>query len=116
PGAAQLQLLDSVATSVTRRRGDAEKFAREAIRKKCDCIVTAGGDGTLNEVVNGMARRANDVCIGLVPLRTGNDFARSLGLPATIDENIDILLSAKTTPIDFVRVKSDRARYFVNVS
>jgi diacylglycerol kinase (ATP) len=112
----QLERLDPVAMRITRRRGDAEKFAREAIRKKCDCIVTAGGDGTLNEVVNGMARRANDVCIGLVPIGTGNDFARSLGLPATIDENIDILLSAKTTPIDFVRVKSDRARYFVNVS
>ena len=113
---AQLQRLDPVALRLTRRRGDAEKFAREAIRKKCDSIVTAGGDGTLNEVINGIARRASKVCIGLVPLGTGNDFARSLGLPATVDENIDILLSAQTTPIDLVRVESDRTRYFVNVS
>jgi diacylglycerol kinase (ATP) len=113
---AQLQRLDSVATCVTRRRGDAEKFARQAMRKKCDCIVTAGGDGTLNEVINGIARRANKISIGLVPLGTGNDFARSLNLPATVDENIDILLSANTTQIDLVRVKSDRTRYFVNVS
>src|SRR6202022_4328106 len=49
----QLQRLDPVAMRVTRRRGEAEKFAREAIRKKCDCIVTAGGDGTLNEGANG---------------------------------------------------------------
>jgi diacylglycerol kinase (ATP) len=113
---AQLRRLDSVAIRVTRRRGDAEKFAREAIREKCDCIVTAGGDGTLNEVINGIGRRASKVCIGLVPLGTGNDFARSLNLPATVDENIDILLSAKTMSIDLVRVKSDRTRYFVNVS
>ena len=113
---AQLQRLDPVALRLTRRRGDAEKFAREAIRKKCDSIVTAGGDGTLNEVINGIARRASKVCIGLVPLGTGNDYARSLGLPATVDENIDILLSAQTTPIDLVRVESDRTRYFVNVS
>ena len=112
----QLRRLDPAAVRATRRRGDAEKFAREAIRKKCDYIVTAGGDGTLNEVINGIARRANNVCIGLVPLGTGNDFARSLDLPATVDENIDILLSAKTTPIDLVRVESDRTRYFVNVS
>ena len=113
---AQLQRLDPFAIRTTRRRGDAEKFAREAIRKKCNCIVTAGGDGTLNGVINGIAKRANEVSVGLVPLGTGNDFARSLGLPATINENIDILLSAKTTPIDLVRVESDRPRYFVNVS
>jgi diacylglycerol kinase (ATP) len=112
----QLQRLDPVVMRVTRRRRDAEKFAREAIRKKCDCIVTVGGDGTLNEVINGIARHANALCVGLVPLGTGNDFARSLELPTTVDENIDILLSAETTPIDFVRVESDRTRYFVNVS
>jgi diacylglycerol kinase (ATP) len=113
---AQLQRLDPLAIRVTRRPGDAEKFAREAIRKRCDCIVTAGGDGTLNEVINGIARGARNVFIGLVPLGTGNDFARSLNLPARVDENIDILLSAKTMAIDLVRVKSDRTRYFVNVS
>ena len=113
---AQLQRLDPLTIRATRRPGDAEKFAREAIREKCDCIVTAGGDGTLNEVINGIAKRASNVCIGLVPLGTGNDFARSLSLPTRVDENIDILLSAKTMSIDLVRVKSDRTRYFVNVS
>jgi diacylglycerol kinase (ATP) len=51
-----------------------------------------------------------------VPLGTGNDFARSLALPATISDNIDILLSKKTTPIDLVRAQGDRTRHFVNVS
>jgi diacylglycerol kinase (ATP) len=114
---AQLKRLNPAAVCITRKRGDAQKFAREALRKKCDYIVTAGGDGTLNEVVNGLARRGRGVCIGLIPLGTGNDFARTLGLTTAIDDNIDILLARKTKEIDLVRVRSNRRiRYFVNVS
>ena len=112
----QLQRLNPAKVRVTRAVGDAEKFARAAIRNRCDYIVAAGGDGTLNEVVNGIARRAKDICVGVVPLGTGNDFARALGLPATLEDNIEILLSQKTRSIDLVRVKSARTRFFVNVS
>jgi len=112
----QLQRLEPATLRVTRRRGDAEKFAREAVRKKCGYVVAAGGDGTLNEVINGIATHARQVCLGLVPLGTGNDFARSLKLPLNVEENIDILRSQKSTPIDLVRIRSDHTRYFVNVS
>lgn len=112
----QLRRLNPAQLRVTRVVGDAEKFARAAIRNRYECIVAAGGDGTLNEVINGIARRAKDVCVGVVPLGTGNDFSRALNLPLTIEENIDILLSQKTRAIDLVRVKSDRTRFFVNVS
>jgi diacylglycerol kinase (ATP) len=112
----QLQRLNPAKVRVTRAVGDAEKFARSAIRNRCAYIVAAGGDGTLNEVVNGIARRAKDICVGVIPLGTGNDFARALGLPAALEDNIDILLSQKTRSIDLVRVKSDRTRFFVNVS
>jgi len=103
---------------LTHKSGDAETFARKAIRAGCDYVIAAGGDGTLNEVVNGIAspRRAREICVGIVPLGTGNDFARSLGLPGTLEENIEILRSKQTAPIDLVRVRSDRTRYFVNVS
>jgi len=112
----QLQRLEPAALRVTRRRGDAEKFAREAVRKKCGYVVAAGGDGTLNEVINGIAKNAQQVRLGLVPLGTGNDFARSLELPLNVEENIDILLSQKSMAIDLVRIRSDHTRYFVNVS
>jgi diacylglycerol kinase (ATP) len=114
---AQLKRLKPAVVRITRKRGDAQKFAREAVRKKCGYIVTAGGDGTLNEVVNGVARSGLGICLGLVPLGTGNDFARTLGLTTVIEENIDILLAKKNKAIDLVRVRSDRRlRYFVNVS
>jgi len=72
----------------------------------------------LNEVINGIAtpHRTRGVCVGLVPLGTANDFARSIGLPASVEDNIDILRAKQTDPIDLVRVTSDRTRYFVNVS
>jgi diacylglycerol kinase (ATP) len=114
---AQLNRLNPAVIRVTRKAGDAQRFAREALRNNCLRIITAGGDGTLNEVVNGVASSARPVLVGLVPLGTGNDFARCLNLPLSVAENIDILLSRNVRPIDIVRVRSRRrTRYFVNVS
>ena len=75
-------------------------------------IVAAGGDGTLNEVVNGLREDASAVVVGLIPLGTGNDFARTLGLPTDVDEAIALLLAGHTRAIDLVRVTSDRSALF----
>ena len=113
----QMSRLDPAVIHMTRKAGDARRFAREAVRKHCYRIIVAGGDGTLNEVVNGVATSAVRVCLGLLPLGTGNDFARSLNLPSAVEENVELLLSGRTRPIDIVRVRSSRrSRYFVNVS
>lgn len=101
---------------VTSEAGHAEKFAREAASAGFELIVAAGGDGTLNEIVNGIADRASKVCVGLVPLGTGNDFARSVEIPTKVDESIELIRSGRTQPFDLVRVTSDRTRYFINVS
>lgn len=113
---ARLSELKPIALRITRRSGDAERWARKACSSNARYIVVAGGDGTLNEVVNGVGMRAKGPRIGLVPFGTGNDFARTLGLPLSIADNLDILRSGKTRRIDIVRVKSRRSRYFVNVS
>ena len=77
---AALARLSPVKLRFTQKRCDAEKWAREAIKTNCDVIAVAGGDGTLNEVVNGLAKVARRTRIGIIPLGTGNDFARALGL------------------------------------
>jgi diacylglycerol kinase (ATP) len=112
----QLRRLKASSVHVTRNKGAAKRFAREALRDNCDEIIAAGGDGTLNEVINGIAKNLGDVRVGLIPLGTGNDFARCLNLPATVEENVDLLLAGGSKAIDVVRAQSDRVRYFVNVS
>lgn len=112
----RLELLEPTCLEFTEKPGDAAAFARNAVDNHSNYIIAAGGDGTLNEVINGIAGRINDVCVGLLPLGTGNDFARSLKLPIKVDENIAILRAGNVREIDLVRVSSDQVRYFVNVS
>ena len=100
----------------TEKTGDASRLAQEAVAEGCDLVIAAGGDGTLNEVINGVAPKAERVQVGLIPLGTGNDFARMLDLPESIDECIEVLRAGHARPTDLVRVTSDRVRYFVNVS
>jgi YegS/Rv2252/BmrU family lipid kinase len=64
----------------TSHPGEAEKLARNAVREGFERIVAAGGDGTINEVVNGIA--GSDAALGLLPMGTMNVFATELGLPS----------------------------------
>lgn len=112
----RIRHLPDVEVRLTARKGDAVRFAKTALRKGCEMIVAGGGDGTLNEVVNGVGANGSGVRLGLIPLGTGNDFARTLNLPTDLDEAIALLAAGHTRAIDLVRVTSDRVRYFVNVS
>ncbi len=112
----KLRRVKNAELRITAQQGDAESFSRDAVDRGFDLIVAAGGDGTLNEVVNGIGDRVADISIGVVPLGTGNDFARSLNLTNDIDKSIELLERRRTRQIDLVRVTSDRTRHFVNVS
>lgn len=101
---------------ITAEPGGAMQSAKTALRKRYDMVVAAGGDGTLNEVVNGLREDTSSIVVGLIPLGTGNDFARTLDLPTEVDKAIALLLAGRTRAIDLVRVTSDEMRYFVNVS
>lgn len=109
------RLLDAE-VCLTTKAGSAARFARTAVRKGAELIVAAGGDGTLNEVVNGIGEKAGETRVGLIPLGTGNDFARSLGLPTELEAAIDVVRVGETRAVDLVRVTSDEVRYFINVS
>jgi diacylglycerol kinase (ATP) len=85
---------------VTEQPGDAEKFASEA--SNFDLIVSAGGDGTLNEVVNGIAHGGCNAALGVLPLGTGNDFARTLGVPNGLEAAIEQIIAGQIREIDLV--------------
>jgi len=112
----KLEQFPSAKVYFTEKEGDATRLAQEAIARNCELVIAAGGDGTLNEVINGVAPQAERVHVGLVPLGTGNDFARMLDLPESIDDCIDVLRAGHVRPTDLVRVTSDCVRYFINVS
>ena len=100
-----------VAVHVTFEAGDAAALARAAARRGVDAVVAVGGDGTLNEVVNGLD--GYDVPLGVLPLGTANDFARQAGIPSDADHAMDVILQRKPVRID---TASLNGRRFLNVS
>ncbi|MBR9990991.1 MAG: YegS/Rv2252/BmrU family lipid kinase [Gemmatimonadetes bacterium] len=101
-----------VRVRLTFEGGDARRFARSAGRGGCDVVVAAGGDGTVNEVVNGLAR-VRGACLGVVPLGTANDFAASLGIPDDVGSALKLAAEGTPRPVDIARVNR---RCFINVS
>jgi YegS/Rv2252/BmrU family lipid kinase len=78
-------------------------------------LVVIGGDGTVNEVVNGVA--GMDAEIGVLPNGTGQDFARTHGIPSGLDEAVRVVLDGATRTIDLGRVEcaGSESRFFANV-
>lgn len=102
---------------VTRKAGDARRLAREALAEGTGLVVAAGGDGTLNEVVNGLSEDFGRVRLGLLPLGTGNDFARSIGVPAELEGALEILRQGQTRRLDVARARlGGESRYFINMA
>ena len=100
---------------VTEAEGDAEKAGRRAVVDGRERVFVAGGDGTLNEVLNGIAAAdgLGATTLGVIPLGTGNDFATAAGIPAEPEHAIARLLAGRAHPIDVGRVNG---RCFLNVS
>ena len=81
-----------VAAQTTTKQGDATEFV-EKYGEKQNLIVCCGGDGTLNEVINGVLNKKLDAPLGYVPAGTTNDFARTLQLPKKAEKSMDRILS-----------------------
>jgi diacylglycerol kinase (ATP) len=93
---------------------DATRYARAATKAGAELVIAAGGDGTINEVVNGMfAAGTRMPRLGIVPLGTANDFAHGLNIPGTIAEAFAVALRGEPAEVD---VASINDRCFVNVS
>lgn len=99
--------------------GDATRRVAEANLDGIDAVVAAGGDGTLFEVLNGLYENACEQKppLGVIPVGTGNAFARDLGLePGDWKKGIDIIASGRKRPFDIGRVQSQAGTYhFLNI-
>lgn len=104
-------------TEVTETRGGWElrALARGAADRGFERVIAAGGDGTVHEVVNGLAESARSAVLGVIPLGTANDFARSLELPEDVEEAVRVLAEGGSRRIDLGEVRGPRFARFVNV-
>ncbi len=87
------------------------EVVKEAIKRKGDLVIVGGGDGTISSIVDYFAYQ--DVVLGILPLGTGNSFARTLGIPLTVDEAVDVIVHGKVADIDLGKVGDD---YFANIA
>jgi diacylglycerol kinase (ATP) len=97
-----LNNLGKIDVFLTTARGDAEVAAKDAVSKGTKRVIAVGGDGTLNEVVNGLA--ASDVQLGIIPLGTANVLARELVIPVNdIDGAVEVINNGNERRIDLGR-------------
>ncbi len=98
---------------LTKAPQHAIQLAKDAIKKGFSNIISVGGDGTLNEVVNGVMHsgKAEEVNVGIIPEGGGNDFAASFNLSSNINKAVDTLQKFITKKIDVGKIED---RYFIN--
>lgn len=102
--------------AVSEHRGQPVELAEEAVMAGFTPIIAAGGDGTIGEVVNGIARAKGTGhlgVLGVIPLGTANDFACNLKMPLDLVEAARVIAGSKTLTIDVCKAGE---RYFVNNS
>ena len=84
---------------MTTGKGDARQFAAD-YGADADTVVVSGGDGTFNEVLDGLISVGADTRIGYIPAGSTNDFANSVGLPKSIIECVRTIINGKASPVD----------------
>lgn len=88
---------------------EAISLAAEAVRQGADTVIAIGGDGTLHEVAQSLT--GTGVRFGIIPAGTGNDYIKTLRIPADPDQALDLILKGEAKPVDTVRIND---RLFIN--
>ena len=103
----------------TTRPGEAAELAARAMERGCDIIVAAGGDGTVNEIVNGClshTREEGPATLGIIPIGSGNDLAWTIGISPDLETACARVFAGERREIDIGRITDEggRSRYFCN--
>lgn len=103
---------DDVTVYATQYSGDMKRMAREAVGKY-DAIIFSGGDGSFNEVLQGIADLDNLPELGYIPSGTVNDIARTLQIPRNIKKALKIITTGRNELLDCMKVNDQYAMYVV---
>lgn len=95
------------------QRGRSLCEALDIVDDTYEYILVAGGDGTVDSVVNAMKERNIDIPIGILPVGTANDFGKFINMPSDIQSACKQILNSKPTPVDVGKIND---KYFVNVA
>lgn len=90
---------------ISKKAGDLARIGRDEAAKGHP-VIACGGDGSINELINGVA--GMDTVVGVLPMGSGNDFAKSMGIPLKKDAALRALRSADAAPIDLIRYDTNR--------
>jgi diacylglycerol kinase (ATP) len=96
-----------------RKPGELTDALAEAVAMEPDLLVVGGGDGTLSEAAHHLAYR--DICLGVLPLGTTNNFARSLGVPLRFPAALEVLARGQVADVDLARVGDRRFANLVSL-
>jgi YegS/Rv2252/BmrU family lipid kinase len=115
----------STVVKFTETKGHAIAITQDALRNGCRNIITIGGDGTLNEVVNGIFKCSDclpsEVTLALIPVGTGNDWGRMFGIPLDYEKAVRIISEGKQLLHDigimsYFDGAEIKKRYFINIA
>lgn len=109
------EYFEYVETKITEKAKDATAFAEEASKEKYEAVIVFGGDGTVNEVISGIAEKDYIPKLGIIPGGTGNLITKLLEISQDIDEAIDQLDFNKTNSIDIGKANKSYFGYIFSV-
>jgi diacylglycerol kinase (ATP) len=106
---------------LTKSRGHALELSQEAAQEGRELVIAAGGDGTINETINGLmasgSGSADRPVLGVLPVGSGNDFSFGIGIPNNLNKAVDLLVQGQRRTIDIGFVRGGdfpNGRYFGN--
>lgn len=109
------EYFEYIETKITEKAKDATAFAEEASKENYEAVIVFGGDGTVNEVISGIAEKDYIPKLGIIPGGTGNLITKLLEISQDIDEAIDQLDFNKTNSIDIGKANKSYFGYIFSV-
>ena len=109
------EYFEYIETKITEKAKDATAFAEEASKENYEAVIVFGGDGTVNEVISGIAEKNYIPKLGIIPGGTGNLITKLLEISQDIDEAIDQLDFNKTNSIDIGKANKSYFGYIFSV-
>ena len=115
----------ALVSNFTGGKGHAIELAGNAVRNGFRRIISVGGDGTLNEVINGIFTQEScsprEITVGMIPVGTGNDWGRMFGIPLVYEGAVDVIRENKVMlhdigVVSYYEGPEQHVRYFINIA